>query len=336
MFSIFTRKSGEILVGTKGYGIHVSTDGASTWHREGTDDSSVFSFDLDPSGQIYAAAQGGIYRSDGVGTKWDKVWSPNADVYSILVASNGFIFAANDSDGVVRSTDSGASWPPLMFQYYGLYPSAYSLLKLPNGDILTGVGDWDQGKGIMRIPSGTDTLVQTSLDSGIIRALAVNEDGVVYAGSETKGIYSSHNNGATWQSVSSPDSTVSCLTIDTSGFIYVGTPSGLFRSERTTLGIDEQKTALPTHLALAQNYPNPFNPTTAIRYHLSAISDVTLKIYDVLGREVATLVDGKQSPGLHTVKWDASRYASGVYFYRLVSIHGSHRSVETKAMVLIK
>lgn len=89
---------------------------------------------------------------------------------------------------------------------------------------------------------------------------------------------------------------------------------------------------LPKRFEMGQNYPNPFNPTTVIRYQLSVLSHVTLKIYDVLGREVATLVDAKQSPGVHEVSFDASTYSSGVYFCRL---EAGGVSLERK-MVLLK
>ncbi len=83
---------------------------------------------------------------------------------------------------------------------------------------------------------------------------------------------------------------------------------------------------------LFQNYPNPFNPTTIINYQLPVGNHVTLKIYDILGREVATLVNEKTSAGSYSVKFDGSRLASGVYFYRLEA--GSFVSV--KKLVLLR
>ena len=83
---------------------------------------------------------------------------------------------------------------------------------------------------------------------------------------------------------------------------------------------------------LLQNYPNPFNPSTTISYQLSANSFVTLKVFDVLGREVETLVNQRQNAGSYTVTFDASKLPSGVYFYRLTT--GS--LVETKKMAVLK
>ena len=89
---------------------------------------------------------------------------------------------------------------------------------------------------------------------------------------------------------------------------------------------------IPSDFHLYQNYPNPFNPSTTIVYDVAKSGDVTLSVYNLLGQEVSTLVDGYQSAGRHTVSFDASHMASGTYFYILTS--GSQRIV--KKMVLLK
>ena len=85
-------------------------------------------------------------------------------------------------------------------------------------------------------------------------------------------------------------------------------------------------------LMLSQNYPNPFNPTTVISYQLPVSNHVSLKVYDVLGREVVTLVNEVKEAGNYEVKFDASKLSSGIYFYSIKS--GEYRAV--KKMSLIK
>lgn len=95
-----------------------------------------------------------------------------------------------------------------------------------------------------------------------------------------------------------------------------------------------------TEYSLFQNYPNPFNPNTTISWQSPLGSHQTLKVFDVLGIEIATLVDGYKPAGKHEVEWNASHFASGVYFYKLKSIDrttGSGQSfIQTKKMILIK
>ena len=104
------------------------------------------------------------------------------------------------------------------------------------------------------------------------------------------------------------------------------------------VGVEEENDGVPRSFQLEQNYPNPFNPETAISYQLSAVSRVMLKVYDVLGREIETLVDEEEEPGAHTVRWDASRYSSGVYIYRLqaISSDGIQRILEARKLVLLR
>jgi len=96
--------------------------------------------------------------------------------------------------------------------------------------------------------------------------------------------------------------------------------------------INEKELTTPKTYTLGQNYPNPFNPSTTIEYSIPQNSDVSLKIYDMLGKEVASLVSGYKETGTYIVNWDASHLSSGVYFYKLVA--GSY--ILTKKMILSK
>jgi hypothetical protein len=96
-------------------------------------------------------------------------------------------------------------------------------------------------------------------------------------------------------------------------------------------------TSVPKSFGLEQNYPNPFNPSTTLRFSILEPGVVTLKIFNLLGEEVATLVNGNMARGTFSVVWDASRQASGVYFARLASASDAkHMSVETRRLMLVK
>jgi hypothetical protein len=96
----------------------------------------------------------------------------------------------------------------------------------------------------------------------------------------------------------------------------------------------------PSVAALFQNYPNPFNPTTVVSFQLSAVSDVELTVYDVLGREVAVLINARKTPGNYDIRFDGSNLASGVYYCRLMARHtdkGQERAfVQTRNLLLLK
>jgi hypothetical protein len=121
----------------------------------------------------------------------------------------------------------------------------------------------------------------------------------------------------------------------------------LIRAYVTALSAVRQAGVRLEVFALAQNYPNPFNPTTTIKYTVqevmgqghapsdvegSGFSEVRMVVYDVLGREVATLINARQAPGTYKIRFDGSRLASGVYFYRLTV----GRNIASKAMILQK
>ncbi|RPI65099.1 MAG: T9SS C-terminal target domain-containing protein [Ignavibacteriales bacterium] len=90
--------------------------------------------------------------------------------------------------------------------------------------------------------------------------------------------------------------------------------------------------SIPTEYKLEQNYPNPFNPSTSIRYQVSSISQVSIKVYDILGNEVTTLVNEQKEPGYYEIDFNAGSFASGVYIYRLQA----NNYVSTKKMMLLK
>ena len=104
---------------------------------------------------------------------------------------------------------------------------------------------------------------------------------------------------------------------------------------------EENLSVYPTEYALDQNYPNPFNPTTTIKYSIPKLSFVTIKIYDVLGSEVATLVNEEKPTGTYEVEFKSAaslQLSSGIYFYRLQVIDPESRSgqgfVDTKKMII--
>lgn len=110
------------------------------------------------------------------------------------------------------------------------------------------------------------------------------------------------------------------------------TPTFAKSNDGSVLSIDEKNTTLPKQVQLEQNYPNPFNPITTIRFSLNESGNVSLQIFNVLGEQVATLVNGQLEAGTHNFQWQAGDFACGVYFYRLST--GSF-SV-TKRMILMK
>jgi hypothetical protein len=97
-------------------------------------------------------------------------------------------------------------------------------------------------------------------------------------------------------------------------------------------GIASQNGTVPATYSLSQNYPNPFNPSTTITYELPRASQVNLTVFDILGREVSVLVNDRKDAGVYEEKFDGSRLASGVYFYRLQT--GDF--VQTKRLMILK
>lgn len=180
----------------------------------------------------------------------------------------------------------------------------------------------------------------TGLQDTLVSALGVNGTNLFVGTSgilgTSGGVFLLTNNGTNWIAVNAclPDTAVLALAVSGTN-LFTGSGGGdVWRrplSEMIT-SVERLSTGLPTHFRVAQNYPNPFNPSTKITYALPMQSNVILKVYDVLGREIATLVNEKKQAGEYRVEWNAPGYSSGVYFYRIVA----GDLVQTRKMILTR
>jgi photosystem II stability/assembly factor-like uncharacterized protein len=150
------------------------------------------------------------------------------------------------------------------------------------------------------------------------------------------GIMRTNNAGLTWTNQNNTYTNNVLKTVVFYGNYagYVCGKNGLM--VKTTNGgsvfVQNISTEIPSAYSLSQNYPNPFNPSTVVRFQLSVVGLTTLKVFDMMGREVQTLVNERLQPGTYETKFDGSQLTSGVYFYKIIS--GDY--VETKKMLLLK
>jgi len=150
------------------------------------------------------------------------------------------------------------------------------------------------------------------------------------------GILNSSDDGSTWLDISSGldlEKTIISFTQDKLGYVYAGSyGGGLYRSRNPITEISKEYKDIISGLSLSQNYPNPFNPSTKISWQSPVGSWQTLKVYDILGKEVATLVNEEKPAGIFNVDFNASHLASGIYYYQL-KVGGF---IETKKMILLR
>jgi hypothetical protein len=206
----------------------------------------------------------------------------------------------------------------------------------------TGLGLWNGGGVYLSTNNGDNwTAVNTGLTDSVVRHLAVCGSNI-FAGT-AHGVFVTTNNGTNWKEANAglTDSVITALTVK-GAYLFAGTGSGVWKRPLSEMIVDvpQSTNQLPGDFLLEQNYPNPFNPATTISYQLPTQSHVVLKVFDVLGKEIATLVNGVEEAGYKSVLWELNNLPGGVYFYRIVTRRtdaGQTRSyTKTKKLLLLK
>jgi len=194
------------------------------------------------------------------------------------------------------------------------------------------------GSDFMGVWSSTNSgfnWTQTSLNNVSVNAMVTYGTNNIFAGTFSGGIYVSANNGSNWLQRNEGLSNTNIVSLAIVGStMFAVTNNNLLwkRPLSEIVNVQNIGTEIPSAYSLSQNYPNPFNPSTVVRFSLSVVSNVVLKVYDVSGREVETLVNEQLQPGTYSTQWNASAYSSGVYFYKI----RAGEFTETKRMLLIK
>ncbi len=333
--SVFVKPNGDILVGPS-QGILRSTDGGRRWQRPipGLEGHKVTCFALDSLGNIYAGTYDGpVFRSTDNGDHWTQgsggyMATP---IVSIVVSPSGIIWALPYMPSINMSTDQGKTW-----QYpYANLPYRWVGMSIDKAGRLYAANEID---GVFRSDDGMNwKQINNGLNGLYMSALIVTTGGELFAAGWMPSVHSvwrSVNTGDEWTSYSNGlngDDLIKSFAYGRDGYLYAGTyRRGVYRIQY--LPLQPIPPPAPSEFRLLQNYPNPFNSRTTILYELPETSDVSLKIFNVLGQEVATVVNENLPAGRYQVEWNASGCAGGVYFYQLQA----GNSVDTKKFILLR
>ena len=359
-----------IFAGTE-KGVSVSTDNGENWRsiNSGLSGLGVWSLEIsaDTAGDttIFAGTWSGLYSSTDWGENWEatSLSSTTAPVHSIIIYKN-LIYAVTFGEGIFLSLDKGLTWknfdinpkgansydPPVSAPIYsitlfagperntiiagsigGLYYASLADTNFRADTSFAKVYKWDAP--VLCFANRNDTLF-TSIDGYLYKIYWVHNYVRDYYGNifDSIAVYTAERLYNVYYILGIP--VVYSLVLN-NAYIFAGTEDGIWRlrypGPGAITGVESSR-EVPAGFVLEQNYPNPFNPTTTISYQLQAVSKVTLIVYDLLGRPVATLVNERQAAGRHSVKFDAGGLPSGVYFYRLQA--GSF--VRTMKMILLQ
>ena len=318
--------------GTAG-GVYYSDDDGATFTSAGAgllDSYNIFLL-VEKDGILYAGTQGLFVSSDN-GQSWTSKsygFSFLMGVTAITFDDAGTIYIGGSFGRIFKSIDGGNNWIEVS---NGLPTSSggVSTMAYINGTIIASVGSdgmyVSSDNGENWTPA---TGITASNHKPVTDFVIVGSD--IIAASPGGGAFISHDDGFTWSEYNDgAESGLICFTTK-DNYIYAGgNTNGVHRREMTTVSVDDK--SIENSFAVMQNYPNPFNPSTTINYEIPTQSHVSIKVYDVLGKEVASLVNEMKAPGNHHVQFSASNFASGVYFYKV----SANNFIDVKKMILSK
>ncbi|KAF0150809.1 MAG: hypothetical protein FD143_2486 [Ignavibacteria bacterium] len=344
-------------LGGNSYHFYVSKDDGANWSQKSTipnvtGNGAILGLSSDGNILYASSNRKSYYKSTDNGTSWKETiisTSASGNLVSIA-ASNEHIIAVILGTGAIVSTDDGLTWNVKNPQaaITGLFQYKGSIFGLSSS---AGIYKWSKPK------KDWDAINNGIPDAGSfqIPTTMLSTDNTIFAAtrgliSNKTTLHSSKDEGQTWAPVvltGLPDIQLATVfgfmaASNTSLYLYNhlltgGTvnvqSTGVYKSTITPTSIKYSE-ELPNEFTLSQNYPNPFNPTTVISYKLQSASHVTLKVYNVLGREVATLVDEFKNAGIYNSQFSIHNFqlSSGVYFYTLRTENFS----STLKMVLMK
>jgi len=279
----------------------------------------------------------GFYRSTNDGVNWVSMF-PCYVTYT-MIAKDQTLFISYRSNTlnklVSRSTDNGDNWT---VANSGLGTSQIVCFGFSDSCIFS--GDYN-GSVYYSTNNGTNWIL-TSSNHGSPNCIASLGHSVLVG--TNAGVYLTTDNGTTWiqknEGINFTPSMVTTLFI-ANNFIYAGLGLGgtapVYRRPCSDFITEINNTGnpIPTAFYLSENYPNPFNPVTKINFDLPKDGNVKLVIYDILGRELKTLVNEYKHAGSYSVEFDGSQNESGIYFYK-IQVNGSKNFIASKKMVLVK
>jgi ligand-binding sensor domain-containing protein len=292
---------------------------------------------VDVDGVLWTGG-GGLASFDG--TIWTILSTSNSDlphntVNSMVIDGNGIKWIG--TNGGLASLN-GENWTIYDNSNSELPHNTVNSVAVEEGGIVwigtdDGLATFDNGNWTNYNTSNSDLPdndVNTILiDQSGIKWIGTNGGGLVRFDGENWIVYTSSNSSV-------PGNTIVSIVIEDNGNRWIGTTNGIaFYSPGGIVSAGDYLnpgSQIPDRFFLSQNYPNPFNPVTNFEFRIADFGFVVLKIYDVLGKVVATLVNEEKNPGIYKINFNAAGLSSGVYFYKLQA--GSF--VQTKKMILMK